>query len=91
MLYDPRWAAKAEPEVLSVAGLIAWLERCPPETKYDFKNCSGECLLGQYFTARGVEWNSHYVLFEGLFGDDIARTEPHTFAAALDRARARTA
>ncbi len=50
MLYDPKWQKP------SLASFIGWLESKDPKAEYDFQNCQGECLIGQYMTAIGIEW-----------------------------------
>lgn len=48
MLYDPKWQkpeVKADP--LSLTGLIAWLEKQPPEGKYCYSKWN-DCLLSQW-------------------------------------------
>lgn len=97
MLFDPKWGNK-EP---SLEGIIAWLETQPPETPYEFMNCKGQCLIGQYMTSIGIVWNhnsegSTYIKTLCSFdngniysGQSIASHHPHTFGAALERARAK--
>ena len=41
-------------EVFSLAGLRNWLKTLPLEGGYNFNDCIGGCLLGQYLAARGV-------------------------------------
>lgn len=45
-----------KPDVFSLAGLIAWLEKQPPEREYNFFDCDGTCLLHQYLDAQGHQW-----------------------------------
>jgi hypothetical protein len=50
MLYDPKW------EGASLLGFIGWLETKDPKARYNFNDCNGLCLLGQYMTAIGIAW-----------------------------------
>lgn len=50
MLYDPEW------EKPSLASFVGWLETKDPKQRYDFNNCQGECLVGQYMASIGIEW-----------------------------------
>ena len=98
MLYDKRWdkpEVKADP--FSLESLIAWAEKQPADKHYDF--WCNQCYLGQYFEAHGFEVVSigtGTVLFRGSTGrmtlpphfNAIAEATPHTFGAALARARA---
>lgn len=88
MLYNPKWKAptKATP---SVAGMIAWLETSPAYRSYSYMNCRGGCLVGLYYEAIGYDWDRDDVPCHSAFEklDSIACAEPHTFGAALDRAR----
>lgn len=45
--------AETKPDVFSLDGLIAWLEKQPPETEYNFKD-TRDCLLCRYFRAMGL-------------------------------------
>lgn len=98
MLYDKRWdkpEVKADP--FSLDSLIAWLEKQPADQPYCYEN-TGKCLHHQYFVAMGVALfggvggtrvklkNGRSVDFSQGF-IDTACDEPHTFGAALDRAR----
>lgn len=99
MLYDPKWNTKTAVEPLSVEGLIAWLERQPAGTKYDY-GCNGHCLLATYLRAAhgwdpdigGTVYRDHK---SGAFGklpaalNDIAWSGPRTYGGALKRARAK--
>lgn len=90
MLYNPTWNKQP-----SLADLVAWLETMPPEGEYNFANCQGACLIGQYMAHVGVDWYGHgnpYCETLAAIGDRkqiICATRPYTFGAALDRARAR--
>lgn len=74
MLYNKDWDQKPE---VSLADFIGWLETKDPDRKYDFTCNKGECLVGQYMAARGIEWNlqergNNYALtVNKLFGDHI--------------------
>lgn len=50
MFYNPKW------NVPSMANFIAWLETKDPRQKYDFKDCQGGCLIGQYMSEKGIPW-----------------------------------
>jgi len=74
---------------------IAWLEKKPARETYDYHE-STECLLAQYlrdsgFTRVIVSQRSFYHnTAEGslpLKFNEIASTRPHTFGAALSRAK----
>jgi len=96
MLYNKDWEKthiKADP--FSLESLIAWAEKQPTDKEYDF--WCNECYLGQYFEDHGFKIN---MIGTGTvtFSDStcrelprhfnrIAQTTPHTFGAALERAR----
>jgi hypothetical protein len=95
MLYDPKWE-KTETKIdpLTLRALIAWLEKQPPEKIYCYGD-TGRCLAAQYNQSLGRAYLP--ILLLGWRGDclkfdydleEIALTEPHTFGAALERARA---
>lgn len=87
---------ETKPDVFSLEGLIAWLEKQPEETTYVWHNCRGGCLIGMYFTALGIQnkiFRPAYAdLFYPRFPDGsyhrVCMTTPWTFGAALSRARA---
>jgi hypothetical protein len=74
MLYNPDWQKAKTCDPMKLATLIAWLERCDPFERYDYKNCR-HCMLAQYFSACGfdrVEVSRTHVVhdtprFAGLF------------------------
>jgi hypothetical protein len=77
----------------SLRGLIAWLEAQPPAAEYNWMNCSGGCLIGKYLAAIGFEWYGggsvkYLELGVGSPLISVARQQPYTFGAALNRARA---
>jgi hypothetical protein len=75
--------------------LIAWLEQQPETRRYDFGNCRGGCLLGEYMASVGISWSM--CAYENLATHMCPEAEPgyfpigsalpHTFGAALARAR----
>lgn len=92
---------KSKPEKLSLAGLIAWLETQDASTPYNYRAID-DCLLTRYFKAQGFRWvysgvsKFSYSLFflPPLFTksypyemDQVAVSRPHTYGAALERAR----
>jgi len=95
MLYDPEWEVKADP-LLTLESLIAWLEKQPAATRYNYGNCDGRCLYGQYMAAHGVRWmdsgaaesNTARGDFCSWVYSHVACQRPWTFGAALKRARA---
>ena len=89
MLYDPKWERKTEtkPELNSLAGLIAWLEKQTSTTTYDYANCDGACLICQYLTANGGNWRHYALCLTAYQRSAIAAELPQTFGAALMRAR----
>ncbi len=81
-----------KPDIYALPTLIAWLEKMPAKKRYDFLNCEGRCLIGQYMTAHGIE----HVFGDGQYSAFSNRTDwcftiavkrPCTFGAALARAR----
>ena len=97
MLYNPNWKKVAKStDIESVESLIAWLEEQNPNEKYSYINPRG-CLLAQYFTAMGMVGVSVSHFYYGGLGfhrkelpqhlHDIAFASPHTFGAALERAK----
>lgn len=77
---------KADP--FSLESLIAWLEKQPADKKYDYFNCQGACLIDQYFGRITSFAEYHDICERTNWGAEIAGPMPHTFGAALDRARA---
>jgi hypothetical protein len=97
MLYDPKWNAPAD--VLSLEGLVAWLETKDPRARYDYDLCNGKCLYGQYMAHHEISWQKSGACGAYLGGHDrrnfcnlvyqtVASELPWTFGAALKRARA---
>lgn len=86
MLYNKAWD-KTETDVFSLESLIAWLEKQPRDGEYNW-NSFENCMCAQYFGGRG--WALLHDEFEqktGIRPDAIAFEKPHTFGAALERAR----
>jgi len=85
MLFRPQWETKTDP--LTMEGLIAWLETKPADETYDYENCRGECLYGQYIASHGISWEGSRGPFMAHVYQHVAHQYPWTFGAALDRAR----
>jgi hypothetical protein len=94
----PKVQPVAKPDVFSLESLIAWLEKQPADGVYCYLD-NGGCLLHKYFTAMGVaklDWVGGYNLHLNAGTaiplteafEDISANLPHTFGAALIRARA---
>lgn len=81
-------------DTFSLEGLIAWLETQDPATEYDFTDCAGGCLIGQYLLATtGKMWREHGLSWSDInnrvpFFQNVAIDRPYTHGAALTRARA---
>jgi hypothetical protein len=82
MLFNPKWSGP------SVAGLASYLETRDPAETYIYMNCQ-MCLLHEYGEAIGIEYNRPDAFGGAL--EDIAAQFPHTYGAALERARAELA
>ncbi len=92
MLYDPRW--EQQTKTPSLAGMIAWLETKNPNETYSWSCKDGACLIEQYGLSLGIEMSE---MIDGGPGESIydklttseciALERPHTFGAALTRAR----
>lgn len=101
MLYDTRWDQNKETtpvkhDPLSLASLIAWLETMPPERKYCWFG-KEPCLIEQFANYHCLSKHELYSIFDingrNLYDrlttkSAIAESLPHTFGAALTRARA---
>jgi hypothetical protein len=97
MLYDPKWEVTADPFTLE--SLIAWLEKMPADREYCFY-LSGQCLMGQWLKSidpnvdHKIPGDSYTYRVLGRLRNfrrefsGIAGIRPHTFGAALTRARA---
>lgn len=81
MLYDPKW------NLISVRGLIAWLETQDPNEEYNWA-CE-RCLIGRYLEAIGqFDKMKDGITYSILTTKEcIAIKQPHTFGTALERAR----
>jgi hypothetical protein len=92
MLFDPKWEVEVKVDPFSLEGLVAWLEKQPAPTEYDWDSCE-ECLVGKYVSAiTGSDTPSGEVIYRELFPDldtyfAVAAKAPFTFGAALERAR----
>lgn len=94
---------ETQADPFTLASLIAWLERQPLDTGYEFVDCHGKCLIGLYIASQGVPWNSpiegapsYTEICRKMFGvypggnipiQSVASEHPMTFGAALARAR----
>lgn len=97
MLYDPKWERPAETKVdpLSLGSLIAWLKTKPRNETYSYMDCRGACLFSQFMAAQGFQWRregdgglaQEWIGFHEEPWINIALDTPHTFGAALERAR----
>lgn len=96
MLYDPKW--EGQTNTLSFESLIAWLETMPAARTYNYMNCDGRCLYGQYMRAHGIKWKESGASAPGMASVErdrfcrdvyeyVAEPTPWTFGAALARAR----
>lgn len=95
MLYDPKWEVEVKADPFKLETLISWAEKQPADKAYDF--WCHRCYLGQYFEAHGFQIDmigTGNVTFTGHGArplpphfNRIAQSEPHTFGAALARAR----
>jgi hypothetical protein len=90
----PKFEIETAPAVFTLPHLIAWLETKTPDDSYRW--CSRNCLLGQWAKHCGLS-TGYLGLFdklieigsyESIVGAAIAVNRPHTFGAALKRARA---
>lgn len=80
----------------SLQGLIVWLETKDPSEQYDWSNIENLCLIEQYAASIGMprselcafdaNGESHYSRLS-TNNDCLALKLPHTFGAALERAR----
>ena len=88
-----------EPDVFSLEGLIAWLERQPEETLYDYLD-SSDCLGARYCHAHGLVYeqppvgsvrlvcrNSENTSFQAKLEYVALRANPQTYGGALKLAR----
>lgn len=94
---SPQTEVKVDP--YSLPALVAWLEKQPAGTAYDYYCKEGTCLLDQYIKSvtgrdsRPTELHTK-ICSTGAKGQDkllpyffIAQTHPQTFGGALARAR----
>jgi hypothetical protein len=88
MLYDTRWDKKLEtkPADPFLARLIAWLEMQPDEI---YSTSPLTCIFSQFLRAQGFTGSLREAckILDSTPLRYVALTQPHTFGAALDRAR----
>lgn len=107
MLYDPKWEVQTKADPLSLGALIAWLEKQPANVEYCyidnghcllaqyFTFCGFENVmvggLGEWSCGPDRNFHKHESRQSppGFYG--VAAEKPHTFGAALKRARAAAA
>ena len=91
MLYNPKW----EVQTPSMESFIAWLRTKNPIEEYDYYNCDGACLVGQYLNNIGLKWDGSSNNQPGcrFFMSEackemrrISIRHPRTFGGALKRA-----
>lgn len=104
MFVDEKKAGEAQTKAdpFTLESLIAWLEKQPANMTYEYMNCAGMCLLGQYMTSIGVDWfdgpiegkscspySNFVVKFKsrGIEIQNVASSAPYTIGGALKRAR----
>lgn len=88
-------APVSKPDPFTLPHIIAWLETMPADGTYVWSNCNGKCLFHLYGEENGLVSNANasaYLQTTDRIGDilhaGIAVMLPHTFGAALIRARA---
>lgn len=98
MLYDTRWDANVKADPLKIETLVAWLEQQHPKAEYCYED-TAVCLLAKYFgQSEGKDVNctgtmvvrfedGTDIIFPVSWHNKIAEPTPHTFGAALKRAR----
>lgn len=93
MFLETKREGEVRADPFSPATLIAWLERQPADSTYDYENTCGACLFGQYMAFHGIPWSlAEYGSFPFDWRCEIAHPGmgPHrisTFGDALKRAR----
>lgn len=85
MLYDPkRWKTKTVP---TLAGFIEFLGGQRKNKRYDWANCS-RCAIAQYLSRLGIDYATSAIWRDLSHWEfHVVMPEPHTFGAALNRAR----
>ena len=91
-------APTKQADIFSLEGLRDWLRTQPPQKMYNFNDCFGGCLLGQYLAARGVgrgkpgyDYPRMADVATGIAGGShisVACAWPRTIGAALARCEA---
>lgn len=73
----------------SFTGFLRWLERQPSDGTYCYVDLTF-CPIAQYFSDNGINplGGFRVALFELLIGSPIVAKQPHTYGAALVRAKA---
>ncbi len=78
---------ETETDVFTLPAFTEWLETQVAMGRGAEEYCwddNGTCLFAQYAAEHGATYGANFI---GLEGTKIAWTEPHTFEAALQRAR----
>lgn len=69
----------------------SWLESQDPNEKYNFGDCQGTCLMGQYMASKGASWsmpNYHDFCLNVLGGKtSVLSCMPQTKGNALVRVK----
>ncbi len=88
MLDNVKWYLPKVADPQSLGALITWLEPFPAKKPYCYTD-SGKCLAAQYNKSIGRPYASTHLTPFDCDLELIALEEPHTFGAALERARSR--
>jgi hypothetical protein len=86
-----QFETETKPDVFSLEGLRDWLKTQDKSTEYEYFNCEGRCLIGQYCAARGVDWRDAFLTDRiplELRLVSVAFGRRATFGAALSRCEA---
>lgn len=88
----PEMPAKIAPDL---DGLITWLQLHPADRTYVWQDCGGACLIGLFYidlygthNPPGRTFGAVFDGFPAFTYGQVCMFRPHTFGAALARARA---
>lgn len=86
---------ETKPDVFSLEGFVAWLEKQPKRKRYTYGD-SSSCPNAQFHRATGAQYSAVNAIIDSLLRlstlagqiEKIASVRPRTYGAVLSRARA---